>query len=107
MPIRGHYSAPIDTASSFSAAMMRVDDGANWVRHVIIAKRIDLAAIRPTGSLSLTATRLRLAEPPLPRQTSGHKHLPLGQCGRAAGLVGLAVDQVAFEVEVVVDVGMD
>jgi len=26
--------------------MMRVDDGANWVRHVIIAKRIDLGAIR-------------------------------------------------------------
>ena len=33
--------------------------------------------------------------------------LPLGQSGRAAGLVGLSVDEVAFEVEVVVDVGVD
>ena len=43
----------------------------------------------------------------LPRQASGHEGLPLGQGGRAAGLVGLSVDEVAFEVEVVVDVGMD
>jgi hypothetical protein len=27
---------------------------------------------------------------------SGHKRLPLGQGGRAAGLVSLAVDEVAF-----------
>ena len=44
---------------------------------------------------------------PLPSVRSDHKALPLGQCGRAAGLVSLSVDQVAFEVEVVVDVGVD
>ena len=33
--------------------------------------------------------------------------LQLGQCGRAAFLVGLSIDEVAFLVEVVVDVGMD
>ena len=31
----------------------------------------------------------------------GHERLPLGQGGRAALLVGLAVDEVAFLVEVV------
>ena len=35
------------------------------------------------------------------------KILPLGACGRAAGLVGLSVDEMAFVVEVVLDVGMD
>ena len=39
--------------------------------------------------------------------SSCHKGLPLGQGDRTAGLVGLAVDQVAFEVKVVVDVGVD
>ena len=29
--------------------------------------------------------------------------MPLGQCGRAAVLVGLAIDEVAFLVEVVVE----
>lgn len=38
---------------------------------------------------------------------SGHEVLPLSQCGRAAGLVCLAIDEVALQVEVVVDVGMD
>ena len=35
-------------------------------------------------------------------ETSGHKRLPLGQGSRAAKLVGLAVDEVAFGIEVVV-----
>lgn len=36
-----------------------------------------------------------------------HEVLPLGQGSRAAGLVGLSIDEVAFGVEVIVDVGMD
>ena len=32
--------------------------------------------------------------------------MPLGQSSRAAGLVSLSVDEVAFEVKVVVDVGV-
>ena len=38
---------------------------------------------------------------------SGGEHLPLGQGGRAAKLVGLAVDEVAFGREVVGDIGVD
>ena len=33
---------------------------------------------------------------PVPHQASGHEVLPLGQCGRASGFVGLSVDEVAF-----------
>jgi len=40
---------------------------------------------------------------PQPCPGSGHEVLPLSQGGRAAGLVGLSVDQVAFGIEVVVD----
>lgn len=36
-----------------------------------------------------------------------HDVLPLGQGSRSAGLVGLAIDEVAFKIEVVVDVGVD
>ncbi len=38
---------------------------------------------------------------------SGCEHLPLGQGGRAAQLVGLAVNEVAFGREVVGDIGVD
>jgi len=38
---------------------------------------------------------------------SGSKALPLGQGGRAALFVGLAVDEVAFGSEVVVEAGVD
>lgn len=37
---------------------------------------------------------------------SGHEVLPLGQCGRAAVLVCLSVDEMALQIEVVMDVGM-
>jgi len=40
----------------------------------------------------------------MPSVDSGHEGLPLCQGGRAAGLVGLSIDQMAFEVEVVVDI---
>ena len=40
-------------------------------------------------------------------QTSGHERLPLGQGGRAAELVSLAIDEVAFRVEVVVQAGVN
>ena len=48
------------------------------------------------GAVSLIATCLRSAELSPFRVSSGHEQLPLGQCGRAAGLVGLSVDEVAF-----------
>ena len=44
---------------------------------------------------------------PQPSVSSGHEGLPLGHGGQAVGLVGLSVDQVAFEIEVIVDVGVD
>jgi hypothetical protein len=33
--------------------------------------------------------------------------LPLGQCGRTTLLVGLAIDEVTFGIEVVVDIGVN
>ena len=39
-------------------------------------------------------------------QASGHEVLPLGQCGRAALLVGLPVDEVAFGIEMTVEGGV-
>ena len=36
-----------------------------------------------------------------------HERLPLGQCGRAAFLVSLAIIEATFLVEVVVEVGVD
>ncbi len=47
---------------------------------------------------------LRWREEIASRQASGHERLPLGQGGRAAGLVGRAADEMAFEVDVIVDV---
>ena len=41
------------------------------------------------------------------RAGSSYERLPLGQCGRAALLVSLAIDKVVFLVELVVDVGVD
>jgi hypothetical protein len=38
--------------------------------------------------------------------TAGAAALP-GLCGRAAFLMGLAIYEMAFEIEVIVDVGMD
>ena len=38
---------------------------------------------------------------------SGHKRLPLDQRGRAAKLVGLSIDEVAFLVEVIMKRGVD
>jgi hypothetical protein len=37
----------------------------------------------------------------------GHECLPLSQGSRAAKLVGLAIDEVAFRMEMIVQVGMD
>lgn len=48
-------------------------------------------------------TALCWSDAPYPRCNSGHEVLPLGQRGRAAKLVGLPVDEMAFLVEVVVD----
>ena len=41
------------------------------------------------------------------RSASGHEGLPLRQGGGAAFPVGLTIDDVALEIEVVVDVGVD
>ena len=41
------------------------------------------------------------------RDASDNKALPLGQGGRAAFAVGLAVDKVAFGIEMVVQGGVD
>ena len=41
------------------------------------------------------------------RSSLARDHLPLGQRGRAAFLEGLAINEMAFEIEVVVDVGVD
>ena len=53
-------------------------------------------------------------EPPSPRWSSvfevsglARDRLPLGQCGRAAFLVSLSIDEMTFEGEKIVDVGMD
>lgn len=40
-------------------------------------------------------------------QSLAGERLPLGQCGRSAFLEGLAIDKMAFEIEVIVDVGVD
>ena len=40
-------------------------------------------------------------------QSSGGKRLPLGQGSRAAGLVSVTIDEVAFLVKVIVKRGMD
>lgn len=49
-----------------------------------------------------------LGESPLsPYCTSGRARPPLGQCGRAAFFVSLSIGEVAFLVEVVVDVSKD
>ena len=40
-------------------------------------------------------------------QISGHEALPLGQRDRAAKLESLAVDEVAFGIEMIVQGGMD
>ena len=50
------------------------------------------------GAVSWMATRLRLAQVSLEHGRSCHKRMALGQGGKATGLVGLAVDQVAFRV---------
>ncbi len=44
---------------------------------------------------------------PLPCRCSGHDTAPLGQCNRAADLVGLSVDEVTFLAEVVVNLSVD
>jgi len=44
---------------------------------------------------------------PLAAGSSGHERLPLCQSCRAVELAGLAVDEVAFEGEVIVERGMD
>lgn len=47
------------------------------------------------------------AQAPLPRPASGREGPPLCQCGGASVLVGLAVDEVAFLTEVVVEGGVE
>lgn len=44
---------------------------------------------------------------PSPAQASGREVLPLGQGGRAAGFVGLAIDEVAFRIEFIAQGGMN
>lgn len=46
---------------------------------------------------------LRWREEIASKQASGHERLPLGQGGRAAGLVVRSVHEMAFEVDVIVD----
>ncbi len=59
------------------------------------------------GAVSLIATRLRLAHEGSKRASSGGKRLPLGQGGRAADLVSLAVDEMALLVKMVVHAGVN
>lgn len=44
---------------------------------------------------------------PCDSQSSGHEALPLGQGGRAAITVGLAINEMALRVEMVVQAGVD
>ena len=59
------------------------------------------------GAVSRMRTRLRWAQLSQNGLTSGGEILPFGQRGRAEGLVGLAVDEVALGLKVVGDRGVD
>ena len=59
------------------------------------------------GAVSLITNRLGSAQQSLGSATSAHKRLPLGQGGRAAKLIGLTIDEMAFLIKVVVDVRMN
>lgn len=60
-----------------------------------------------TGAVSLTRTALHTMREAVEHARSACEAVPLRQSSGASGLVGVAVDQVAFKVEVVVDVGVD
>ena len=62
---------------------------------------------RMKGVVSPIATSLREAEQSPGCAASGHKCLPLGQCGRATFAVVLSINEVAFGIEMVVQGGMD
>ena len=55
------------------------------------------------GAVSLIATCLRWTQRAPELRVSPDERLPFGQRGRAAGLVGLSVGEMALLVEVVVD----
>lgn len=57
--------------------------------------------VAPVAAIPLSESRID------PAVGSGHEVLPLSQRGRASGPVGLAVGEVAIEVEVIVDVGVN
>lgn len=59
------------------------------------------------GAVSLIATSLRFAQMPQNRVALCHERLPLDQCGRAAKLVSLAIDEMAFLREVVMKRSVD
>ena len=67
-----------------------------------MSKRTTKGAVRPTAT-SLRLTQLSLGC----GVSSGHERLPLCQSGRAVGLVGLAIGEVAVCGEVVVKRSMD
>ena len=62
---------------------------------------------RPEGAVSLMRTALHRMHFALWRDRLVRDRLPLRQCGGAAFLVGPAVDEVAFECEMIVHVGVD
>lgn len=52
----------------------------------------------------------RLFRMPLDLRGAGgqaRQDIPLGQCGRAEGLESLSIGEMAFEIEVIMDVGVD
>ena len=59
------------------------------------------------GAVSRIATRLRLTRFGQKRHPSAGERLPLGQGGRVAKFVSLAVDEMAFRAEMVVQTGVD
>ena len=69
---------------------------------------IGLLAVNAPMRSCQTKAKASLSDPVWPlRSGLSRNELPLGQCGGAAMLVGLAIDEVAFSVEVVVDGGVN
>ena len=55
------------------------------------------------NAVSVIVAHLRLMRLPRIERGSGSKRPPLGEGGRAAGLISLTIDKIAFVVEMVVD----
>ena len=66
-----------------------------------------LGLLTEEGAVSRMRTRLPMMELSLRGRGLAREHLPLREGRRASFLEGLAIDEVAFEIEVVGDVGVD